>query len=161
MLCLIFFQGNYVGAPDKNRMQKEKHYRRLFPFGVFSWGVLPVCSSSVPAPCIHKISVILGSFAFCREDYRAWEKEDADFLASIRKWRTQRRKTEDHLIQLIGIARLVHVVQDTTNFPFCPITWMYPVVKIPVQAHVPILKELLKLTSCNSKSKGNLVLSTR
>lgn len=161
ILCNNCFQGNCVGAPDKNKLQKEKHYRGLFPHGVFFQVVVPVFSSSAPAPCIHKIPVILGSFAFCTEDYRAWEKEAADFLASIRKWRTQRRKIEDHLIQLIGIARLVRVVQDIINFPFCPVAWMYPVVKSAAEAQVPIPKAPLKLTSSNSKSKGNLVLSTR
>lgn len=161
MLCLICFQGNCIGAPDKNKLQKGKLHRRLFPSGAFFKVVIPVFSSLIPAPCIHEIPVIPGSFAFCREDYRAWEKEDADFLAPIRKRRTLRRKIADHLIQLIGIAGLVQVVQDIINFPFSPVTWMYPVVKSPVQAHVPIPKALLKLTSSNSKSKGHLVFSRR
>lgn len=41
----------------------------------------------------------------------------------------QRRKIANHLIQLIGIAGLVYAVQDIINFLFCPVTWMYPVVK--------------------------------
>lgn len=161
MLCLICFQGNCARAPDKNKLQKKKHYRGLSPNGIFSQVIIPVLSSSIPAPCIHKIPVILGSFAFCREITEHERKKMHIFSLLSGSKKHKRRKIANHLLQLTEIAGLAHVVQGIINFPFHPVTWMYPVVKCPVQAHVPIPKALLKLTSASSKSKGNLVHSTR
>lgn len=82
---LICFQDNCVGASAKKKLQKKKHYRGHFPYDVFFWVVLPAFSSPIPAPCIHKIPVILGSFAFCRENNRRWEKDDAGFFCFYRE----------------------------------------------------------------------------
>lgn len=84
MLCFNCFKGNCVGAPDKNKNCRRKNIRELSSNGVFFQVVIPVFFS-ISTPCIRKIPAIPGSFAFCREDYRAREKEDADFLTSIRK----------------------------------------------------------------------------
>lgn len=127
--ALNLFKTTVLEHQIRINCRRKKHYRGHFPYGVFFQVVLPVFSSPIPAPCRHKIPVLLGSFAFCRENNGRWEKEDAGFFTSFRKWRTQRRKIEDYLIQWIGIASLVDVGQDIINFLSPPWTWMYPVVK--------------------------------